>query len=406
MAIENLWTKEPPRQPPPAWLVACTFAFFAALYLFLNRHDLLYQWMEDLHVYAHAVQLSRFGVNPYYPVMFEGLHFVYPPVALYAGRGLAALLPGNSIWIVGFVHLTSVSLAPLVLARYYLRERWLTPALALLIWFGESRFTGILALYSANVAPTLYLACLLAAIPGLRRNHWRWFYAIVLLAALVKITFLIMLLLPLLAGERQWKRCLSCTTGVAALYALQARLFPALYAGYKWALLQQINGEHQYGYGVFGVAASLDEKLKRPVGLGVYALHVLFVAVLLGILFWLRQRHADRRNPSLWMGLLLIAVIVVNPRVLHYDAYIALFAAYGVLAITFELDRWKLIGLLLLLFAPSLAVPYILHSKLMYGSYELCILLGALTAGIWRLWPASTALTGYATESISVQSVP
>jgi hypothetical protein len=372
---------------PPRWLILCAAAAFASLYLFLYRHDLLYQWLEDLHVYAGAVQLFRSGVNPYYQSIFEGLRFVYPPVVLYAFRALAAVLPGNAFWLVlAFVHLTSVLLAPFVLARHYLREHWLTPSMALLVWLGESRFTGMQALYSANVAPTLYLAALLAAVPGLRKNRWGWFYAAVLLGGMVKITFLVMLLFPLLAGRRQWWRSVGCGVGVAAAYALQARLFPALYAGYKWAVLQQVQVEHQFGYGVFGVAASLDEKLHRPVGLDAYGVHALFAAVLLGALLWLRRRGADVRDPNVWMGMLVMAVIVVNPRVLHYDAYLALFAAYVVLAVTLRLEGWKLIALLAAMYAPSLAVPHVIHAKLMYGSYELCLILIALAAGIWRLW--------------------
>jgi hypothetical protein len=361
---------------------------FAGLFLFL-RHSLVGAWLLDLHVYARAGRMFRTGESPYYQGLFEGLRFLYPPVVLYALRALA-ILPGDSPWLLlALVHLTSVLLTPFVLARYYLRERWLTPVMAVLVWLGESRFTGMLALYSANVAPTLYLACLLAAVPGLRRNRWAWFYAAVVLSASVKITLLTLLLLPLFAGRRQWLRSFGCVLGVGVIYALQARLFPALYAGYKWAVLQQVQVEHQYGYGIYGIAASLDEKLHRPVGIEAYAVHALFVALLLGALLWLRHRRADLRAPDIWMGLLLMTVIVANPRVLHYDVYLALFAAYVVLAVVLGLSGWKLILLLVGLYAPSLAVPYVLHTKLMYGSYELCIILVALAAGIGRLWRTS-----------------
>ena len=81
-----------------------------------------------------------------------------------------------------------------------------------------------------------------------------------------------------------------------------------------------------------------------------------------------------------------MTVMIVNPRMLHYDAYLALIAAYFVLAVVLQLERWKLIALLVVLYVPCLLVPYVIHTKLMYGSYELLIILGAIAAGIWRLF--------------------
>ena len=146
--------------------------------------------------------------------------------------------------------------------------------------------------------------------------------------------------------------------------------------------------EHQYGYGVFGVVGSLDEKLHRPLGPEAYVAHALIAGVVLALLFWLRRRGADRLEPSLWLGLLVMTVIIVNPRMLHYDAYLALIAAYFVLAVVLGLDRWKLIALLAVLYVPCLLVPYVIHTQLMYGSYELLIILVAVGAGIWRLFRA------------------
>jgi hypothetical protein len=248
----------------------------------------------------------------------------------------------------------------------------------------------MLALYSSNVAPSLYLAILLAAVPGLRKNRWIWFYAVLFAAALVKMTFLTMLLFPLLAGRRQWGRSIGCSAGVAAVYWLEKLLRPDLYLGYKNALVQQIKVQALYGYGVFGMAADFEQyRLHRPVSAFSYAVHALFAAVLFSLLLWLRRRGADAREPSIWLGLLVMASIIMNPRVLHYDAYIAIFAAFVVLALALELDRWKLIALMAALFVPSLLVPYIIHSKLMYGTYEVLIVLAALSAGMWRLWSTS-----------------
>ena len=95
---------------------------------------------------------------------------------------------------------------PLVLARFYFRRRWMGPLFALLLFFASPRFTGVLAFCGMNVASTLYLLALIAGIPGIRRNRWGWFYLAVIFAASIKISFLALLLLPLLAGRRQgWR---------------------------------------------------------------------------------------------------------------------------------------------------------------------------------------------------------
>ena len=56
------------------------------------------------------------------------------------------------------------------------------------------------------------------------------------------------------------------------------------------------------------------------------------------------------------------------------------------LAVVLALDGWKLIALLVILYVPCLLVPHVIHSKLMYGSYELLIILAAIAAGLWRLF--------------------
>ena len=384
--MKTLWPGNIARlkAPPSRWLMLAAFLAFAVLYAFLYRSNLWAGWKDDLPVYSGAVQAFQDHADPYTKA-YGGLLFVYPPVVLYAGSTLENVF-GVHIWGIFFsLHVVCMLLTPLLLARYFLRDSWLTPMMAALVFLSESRFTGVMAIYSANVAPSLYFLALLAAVPGIRSNRWRWFYLVVLIAGLIKLTLVILLLLPVFAGTRQWLRSISCGAGVISGYAVQAKVVPALYAGYKSALLQQVSVRGLYGYGVFGVVASLDGRLHRHVGGDAYVAWACCAAAMLGGLFWLKSRRADALDTSTWLALLLMAVIIINPRMLAYDAYLGLFAAFYVFAIAMNIDRSKLIALMVVMFAPSLVVPYLLRTRSMHGSYELLLILIALAIGMRRL---------------------
>ncbi len=386
-----------PDAPPPAWLVVVFFLAFAALYLYLHRADLAYAWLEDLPIYKAAIHAFLAGRDPYAETYF-GLNFVYSPIVLYPVSWLARLMPGESEWVVfPAVHLVCILATPLVLARYYFSTAWLTAGVAYFVFLAETDFTGMRALFSANVAPSLYLAVLLALAPGIRRNRWHWFYAVVFLAAMFKVTFLVMLLFPVLTGARQWVRSSLVATAVAALYVAQRLRLPTLYAGYKWALVQQVVVQRRYGYGFFGTAAVLEHKLHRSVE-GSYIVHAMFALTLIGLLFLLKRRGAGTALPgeqsceTIWLGVVLMSVLLISPRVLHYDMYLALFAASVTLVALFHLSGWKVVALVSAVYLPCLIVlPYV-RPPLIPQTYSLVLVLAALGGGIWRLWRATSGI--------------
>ena len=370
-------------------------AVFCGVFALLRHQPWAPTWLEDLPVYAKALHAFVTGSDPY-AIDHYGLHFVYPPLVLAAAAWCVRLLPGHGakFLFIG-VHAIAVFAMPFVLACYYVRARWWGRYLPVLVLIAEPGFVGLRALYSANVAPTLYLAAFLAAIPGLRRNRWRWFYFVVLLAALVKITLLVLLILPLLGGSRQWVGSVATGCTAVAANVLQRRLYPGLYAGYKAALVQQVAVQHQFGVGVFGFAARLDHHLHAKVGMLAYGLHATFVLLMLTALFLLKHRRgseSERAFPTnattstVWLGMLVIAVILANPRVLHYDMYIALIAAYGILAVHMQLDGWKLIGLAVVLQIPALVVLRIPAAYTLQTGWDLAVVLAALAIGIRQLW--------------------
>jgi len=194
----------------------------------------------------------------------------------------------------------------------------------------------------------------------------------------------------LLTGTRQWRNCAMCVAAVIAGYLVQRVTLPTLYAGYKWSLQQQLTVIHHYGYGVLGIAAGLEYKLHGRVGIIPSLVSGVFTLSAVGILFLLRRHIAEPASNRLWISLILLSTIVASPRILPYDADIALMAAYVILVNVFETRR--LLGLLILLFLPSLVVPHVIKSPTLAGCYETLVLLVAFGSGFAFLWRISGAL--------------
>jgi hypothetical protein len=99
---------------------------------------------------------------------------------------------------------------PFILTTFYIRSRWLSPFLAMVLFTFQPMFTEEHVFLTGNITNLFYPLALAAGIPGIRRNKWLWFYLVVAIASLAKPTFLDLLVLPLLAGERQLGRIAVC----------------------------------------------------------------------------------------------------------------------------------------------------------------------------------------------------
>lgn len=372
---------------PAMPVVLVFFAAAALVFWLLHQGHVRDLWLEDFPVYARAVHSWLTGHDPY-DASLAPLFFLYPPVFLYISSFLSHLAPANSGAATYAVVLTLAACAiPLLLARYFFRMVWLGPLFALLIFFASSRFTGVLALCSMNIASILYCLAFAAAVPGLRKDKWMWFYLAVFLAAIIKITFLALLLLPLLAGRRQWLRSIGCCAAVAAMNLLERILVPSLYEGYEWSLKQGILAEQQFGYGVFGIVATYHHKLHSGAGVGAYIVGGVFALTVLTLMFLLRRRlepGGELANNGVWMALVVTTIILVNPREMQYDLDIALFS--GFVLWVYGLRTQRLLVLLILLFLPSLVVPLVVLNPHLHGIYETMLVLAAFALAFWRMW--------------------
>ena len=385
---------------PKTWTVIAFFVIAAIVFWLLHRGDLADWWLEDLPVYTNAVRTWLSGHSPYDASMAP-LYFLYPPFFLYLAKLFSMPIPsgwGETLYVL--FEIAATCALPIVLARYFFRQTWLSPLFALLLFFASPRFTGVLALCSMNVATILYCAAFLAAVPGLRRNRWVWFYLAIFFAASIKITFLSLLLLPLLAGKRQWVRSIGCGAAVVAMNLAEKIMWPDLYAGYQWSLKQGILVQQQYGYGLFGIVATYHHTRRVGAGTAAYVVAGVLFLIVLSVMFLLRRRlerncNHDSRGPGsndlasngVWLALILLAIILVNPRQMQYDVDIAL--AAGFVLWVYGLRTERLLALMVMRFLPSLVVPLVVLNPHLHGIYETLLGIGAFSIGAWRLWQES-----------------
>lgn len=378
-----------PLGPPRWYLIALFFAAVICRYLYtqweINHGLSLHSFVLTAQpIYKDAISDWLSGLDPYRTI-HRALRFVYPPVFLYAGGWLARIFPGLIGWYLYILVIVVSTLAlPVVLARFYFCQPWLTPAFAILIFLAEPRLTGVLALANGNIAAVLYLVTFLAAVPGLRANRWTLFYVAVFAGALVKFPFLLLLLLPLLTGVRQWRNSGVCVGAVVLAYLLQKFAVPDLYSGYKWSVDQQLTVMNHYGYGVLGIVAGLQNKLYGKVGVLPSVLSVLFTGIQIAVLFVLRPRIQEPTRNPLWLALVVLSTIFASPRLLEYDADVALFAAYVIFALVLQTRR--LLTLLIILFLPSLIVSHLIKAQTLVGCYETLVLLLAFAGAFAVLW--------------------
>jgi Glycosyltransferase family 87 len=366
--------------PKPLYLLLWTAAALA-LYAFTSHLGTWILW--DARVYARAIDDWRSGQNPY-DLSNPLLLFVYPPVFLWVSGFLARLLPGQSGWLLYLAIYAASSLAlPAILARFYLPRSWLSIPCAYVLAAIEPRFAALMAFRTGNITNIFYFAVLAAAVPGIRNNRWSYLYAAVFFIATVKASFLIMLLMPLLLGRRQWIKAILCGASAMAVYPIQKLLAPRLFAGFQTALTQQIAGRGAFGYGVMRIASRLGASPHRTAALIPYAVQVVFIAAVVSAMFLLRRRLRDESAKSLWAALVLLAAILCNPRILPYDSGVALLTGLVLLISALKTDRVLLVAAVI--FLPSVLVPLALHHG-GSGLYETFTLLICFAAGYRMLW--------------------
>ncbi len=194
------------------------------------------------------------------------------------------------------------------------------------------------------------------------------------------------------AGKRQWLWSAACGLATMATYPLHRWLAPTTCQDFVSAAYVQVVVRADLGHGILGAVANVERKLlHHRVDFLPYLVQTVFIIGLFLALLVIRRRELAKGNEGVWLALLLVAIVLCNPRIQPYDSYIGLFAAFVLLVEALQTPR--LILLLSAIFLPSMLFWYIRlrihHPTNPWGTYETFLLLGA-----WRLWRSNQLAAG------------
>jgi hypothetical protein len=248
--------------------------------------------------------------------------YVYSPATLPLLQFLCALPQAVVATIYWTVYVLLILAQLLVSTRLAgPRERRIALMLAPVAVF----FPGLLifdSVLSGNVAFLLFGLVFLAAWWGWSRGHWLFFYAAVILAACFKIPYLMLLAIPLLAGRKQWPQAIATAVAVLGAYALQFRIWPVSFHNYLLAIDRIFSFNKDFGSGPagrFGAAfAALGLPYPKPEMFFYLATALPLFLVLLYLSRYYRQGVLRREE---WLPVLLLGVLLLNPRLIEYEIF-------------------------------------------------------------------------------------
>jgi|ERR1700733_506195 len=278
----------------------------------------------DAGAYASALRRWMAGQDPYLYTPDMGVYCLYPPVFIYLGGTLARFFTPHLGWVLyQTLHIATALSLPWILYRHYLKKSSIGLAVFYLLFFDSPGFLGFSALETGNIAIICYAAILSAGIRGLRLNRWKLFYLAVFGCSSIKITFLPMLLLPLLCGEGQFLSSACCALATLSGLLIQRWIAPSLYSRFTQNLQIQTMRTGEVGRSLFGIFFHILHSLNGPGLLIIPTLAYGSAAIaIIAVLVTLRARGVNRSLPS-WCALVLVGTLFAIPRLEYYDLCIA-----------------------------------------------------------------------------------
>jgi hypothetical protein len=285
----------------------------------------------DLAVYQQAMKSLREGLDPYAIGQAHQIAeharghiactYVYPPLTTVILRILnyVPAMPGRllywTLYAAGFgAQLWAVS----HLAQP--RERKLMRCLLPLAVF----FPGLIpneVILSGNVAIPLYGAVWAGAILGWKTERWGWFYAAVLAASLFKLPLLTLLAIPMLMGAAQFMNSVMTAAGGLGLFFAQRLIWPKEFAEYLSDVQMQFTLNHDFGRGPAGMFGHALYSMGRSFTAASTFFYLAYGALTFVVLAsFARMYRREEVKGTTWMTLLLTGTILLNPRIMSYDA--------------------------------------------------------------------------------------
>ena len=287
----------------------------------------------DVAIYHRAMQAVEAGLDPYatglarqYAANAAGKHaftYVYPPLTLPVLRGLN-LLP---LWLAAVLYWGAyvASYAGLLWAVtqcFHPQEKAVMKYFVPLVIFFPALMPDEVIL-SGNVAYIFYGLLFPAAIVGWKRGNWRWFYLAVLVASCFKVPFLTLLAFPALLGERQWIKA----TGIGAvglgLFGMQALLWPVQFREYLASVSLQFDFNADFGQSLAGNIGRALYWHGLPYRTIPAVVFLVYGSMLFAVLcHFSRLYHQRRISAESWIPVLLVGIILLNPRIMQYDVHV------------------------------------------------------------------------------------
>lgn len=286
----------------------------------------------DVDIYSRAMQAVRTGQDPYAVGLARqtaaeatGHHtftYVYPPLTLLALRAFSLLpvsMAAAFYWLMyaaGFIGIVWAA------AQCFLpQDRHVMQFIVPLVVF----FPGLMAddvILSGNIAYLFYGLIFTAAVVGWRRGVWRWFYLAILVASCFKLPFLTLLAIPPLAGERQWLKATGVGAAGVGLFAVQYWLWPLQFREYLESVRLQFQFNGDFGLSPAGVFGRFLYEHRLPYSTPSTLVFLVYGSVLFIALYSFSALHRDRRIPTeIWIPVLMVGTILLNPRIMQYDAH-------------------------------------------------------------------------------------
>ena len=187
---------------------------------------------------------------------------------------------------------------------------------------------------SGNIAYILYPVILAAAVLGWKHGRWSWFYAAVLAASCVKAPLLSLAVIPVLSARRQWVPAAAIVAAGAALFAMQPLIWPSLFRHYLQAVELQFSYNRDFGCSPAGLFSGVLFDHGLPYSPASMIFYLCYAVPLFALLLWLSREFLRGGFPlRQWAPVLLVGVILLNPRLIEYDV--------APLAIPLALIGWR-----------------------------------------------------------------
>jgi hypothetical protein len=301
----------------PFWIAADHVGWDVAIYHHAIRSLQLH---HDPYWDAIAIQDAFHRTLAFHPNATTPFSYVYSPITLPLLRLIGALpvsLTASLYWILYVFCALSLVWVGLQLTQPREHQPFLFIAPAVLFFPGLLQHDAIL---SGNVAVILYGFVLAAAVLGWRSGKWSWCYLAILLASCFKPPLLSLLAIPLFSARRQLLPTAITAAAGGALLAMQPLVCPSLFHNFLHAIELQFTYNRDFGCSPAGLVSNLLVAHGIPYSPAGTLIYFAYALPLFALLWYLsREFLAARFTLQQWIPVLLVGVILLNPRIMQYD---------------------------------------------------------------------------------------